>query len=97
MQLAEGHPEYGWALNKGYSAPDHVEAVDTARQRQERFVIAHFRLQAREVGGRHVRRVRDDGIEGAGRAGQKVRPQESHPGRDLVAGGVEPRDGERLV
>ena len=27
VDLAEQHPEYGWALNKGYSAPDHIEAL----------------------------------------------------------------------
>ena len=27
VDLAQRHPEYGWALNKGYSAPDHVEAL----------------------------------------------------------------------
>ncbi len=27
VELAEQHPEYGWALNKGYSAPDHIEAL----------------------------------------------------------------------
>jgi putative endonuclease len=27
VDLARKHPEYGWALNKGYSAPDHVEAL----------------------------------------------------------------------
>ena len=27
VELAVGHPEYGWALNKGYSAPDHIEAL----------------------------------------------------------------------
>ena len=25
--LAEEHPEYGWAVNKGYSAPEHVAAL----------------------------------------------------------------------
>ncbi len=25
--LAEQHPEYGWALNKGYAAPEHVAAL----------------------------------------------------------------------
>ncbi len=27
VDLAQQHPEYGWALNKGYSAPDHVDAL----------------------------------------------------------------------
>jgi ribonuclease HII len=27
VDLAGQHPEYGWALNKGYSAPDHIEAL----------------------------------------------------------------------
>jgi ribonuclease HII len=27
VELAPRHPEYGWALNKGYSAPDHIEAL----------------------------------------------------------------------
>jgi ribonuclease HII len=27
VDLAQSHPEYGWALNKGYSAPDHIEAL----------------------------------------------------------------------
>jgi ribonuclease HII len=27
VDLAARHPEYGWALNKGYSAPDHIEAL----------------------------------------------------------------------
>ena len=27
VELAQQHPEYGWALNKGYSAPDHIEAL----------------------------------------------------------------------
>jgi len=27
VQLSAAHPEYGWAVNKGYSAPDHVEAL----------------------------------------------------------------------
>jgi ribonuclease HII len=27
VDLAAQHPEFGWALNKGYSAPDHVEAL----------------------------------------------------------------------
>jgi ribonuclease HII len=25
--LASEHPQYGWALNKGYSAPDHIDAL----------------------------------------------------------------------
>lgn len=27
VQLAGSHPVYGWALNKGYSAPDHLDAL----------------------------------------------------------------------
>ena len=27
VDLAQSHPEYGWALNKGYSAPDHIDAL----------------------------------------------------------------------
>jgi len=27
VSLAERHPEYGWAENKGYSAPEHIEAI----------------------------------------------------------------------
>ncbi len=27
VELAQTHPEYGWALNKGYSAPDHIDAL----------------------------------------------------------------------
>jgi ribonuclease HII len=27
--LSAEHPEYGWAVNKGYSAPDHIEALRT--------------------------------------------------------------------
>ncbi len=27
VDLAQAHPEYGWALNKGYSAPDHIDAL----------------------------------------------------------------------
>ena len=27
VDLAREHPEYGWALNKGYSAPDHIDAL----------------------------------------------------------------------
>ena len=27
VRLAEQHPEYGWVLNKGYSAPEHIEAL----------------------------------------------------------------------
>ncbi len=27
VDLARAHPEYGWALNKGYSAPDHSAAL----------------------------------------------------------------------
>lgn len=27
VQLATEHPEYGWELNKGYSAPEHVAAL----------------------------------------------------------------------
>lgn len=27
VELAQSHPEYGWALNKGYSAPDHIDAL----------------------------------------------------------------------
>jgi ribonuclease HII len=27
VRLAADHPRYGWALNKGYSAPDHIEAL----------------------------------------------------------------------
>ena len=27
IRLAERHPEYGWVLNKGYSAPEHIEAL----------------------------------------------------------------------
>ena len=27
VQLAVAHPDYGWALNKGYSAPDHIDAL----------------------------------------------------------------------
>jgi ribonuclease HII len=29
IELANRHPEYGWALNKGYSAPEHVAALRT--------------------------------------------------------------------
>lgn len=27
VELAQGHPEYGWADNKGYAAPEHLEAL----------------------------------------------------------------------
>ncbi len=27
VELAQQHPEYGWALNKGYAAPEHVDAL----------------------------------------------------------------------
>jgi ribonuclease HII len=27
VRLSADHPQYGWAVNKGYSAPDHVEAL----------------------------------------------------------------------
>ncbi len=27
VALSSQHPDYGWAINKGYSAPDHVEAL----------------------------------------------------------------------
>jgi ribonuclease HII len=27
VALAADHPHYGWALNKGYSAPEHIEAL----------------------------------------------------------------------
>ncbi len=27
VALHDGHPEYGWALNKGYSAPEHLAAL----------------------------------------------------------------------
>ena len=27
VDLSAVHPEYGWAINKGYSAPDHIEAL----------------------------------------------------------------------
>lgn len=27
VQLSAQHPEYGWAVNKGYSAPDHIDAL----------------------------------------------------------------------
>lgn len=27
VDLARAHPAYGWALNKGYSAPDHIDAL----------------------------------------------------------------------
>jgi ribonuclease HII len=27
VKLAGGHPEYGWELNKGYSAPEHIAAL----------------------------------------------------------------------
>jgi len=27
VDLGAQQPEYGWALNKGYSAPDHIEAL----------------------------------------------------------------------
>ncbi|MDO7869196.1 ribonuclease HII [Nocardioides jiangxiensis] len=27
LELAEAHPEYGWAENKGYSAPEHLAAL----------------------------------------------------------------------
>jgi ribonuclease HII len=27
VELAQDHPEYGWALNKGYSAPEHLDAL----------------------------------------------------------------------
>jgi ribonuclease HII len=27
VQLSAEHPEYGWAVNKGYSAPDHIDAL----------------------------------------------------------------------
>lgn len=27
VELSGRHPEYGWALNKGYSAPEHIDAL----------------------------------------------------------------------
>ncbi|MDP1876682.1 MAG: ribonuclease HII [Actinomycetota bacterium] len=27
VELAHRHPEYGWAANKGYAAPEHIEAL----------------------------------------------------------------------
>jgi ribonuclease HII len=27
VELSAEHPQYGWAVNKGYSAPDHIEAL----------------------------------------------------------------------
>jgi ribonuclease HII len=27
VALSSKHPDYGWAVNKGYSAPDHIEAL----------------------------------------------------------------------
>lgn len=27
VQLAVDHPEYGWAANKGYASPDHIDAL----------------------------------------------------------------------
>jgi ribonuclease HII len=27
VELSAQHPQYGWAVNKGYSAPDHIEAL----------------------------------------------------------------------
>jgi ribonuclease HII len=27
VALAAGHPAYGWSLNKGYAAPEHMEAI----------------------------------------------------------------------
>lgn len=27
VELADRHPEYGWVMNKGYAAPDHVAAL----------------------------------------------------------------------
>jgi ribonuclease HII len=27
VDLAKEHPEYAWEINKGYSAPDHIEAI----------------------------------------------------------------------
>ncbi|MBZ5737034.1 ribonuclease HII [Nocardioides mangrovi] len=27
VELADEHPEYGWAVNKGYSAPEHIAAL----------------------------------------------------------------------
>lgn len=29
VRLAEQHPEYGWADNKGYAAPEHISALTT--------------------------------------------------------------------
>lgn len=27
VELSASHPEYGWAVNKGYAAPDHIDAL----------------------------------------------------------------------
>jgi ribonuclease HII len=27
VELAKQHPGYGWELNKGYSAPEHISAL----------------------------------------------------------------------
>ena len=62
-------------------APDDVEAIVTARQRLRRFVIAHLGLQARDVGDRHVGRVRHDGIEWPLHAGEQVCSDEPHTRR----------------
>ena len=31
VALVADHPAYGWALNKGYSAPEHMDALARAR------------------------------------------------------------------
>jgi ribonuclease HII len=28
VALAPEHPEYGWAVNKGYAAPEHMQALE---------------------------------------------------------------------
>lgn len=48
VRLARRHPEYGWASNKGYAAPDHREALDrlgpTAQHRRCFAPVAQLRL-----------------------------------------------------
>ena len=69
VDLAEQHPEYGWALNKGYSAPDHIDALrrlgPSPLHRQSWNLPG---VQTRDVGGADARDVPTSGcgVEGAG-------------------------------
>jgi len=68
----EGHPEYGWAGNKGYGAPEHLEAL--RRLGPTPLHRISWRLPAREEGAR----------EGAGTGGGRAPVRERAVPRGMM-------------